>query len=82
MIMSGPKTDHLQANDWTLGQNEAKQPRRRQRKPRLDRTIREAEKAGKSVTSITTPDGVKLTFGEPAPDTSDEWDRRLDRGKH
>jgi len=76
------KIDHLQANDWTLGQNEAK-PRRRQRKPRLDRTIKQAEKAGKTVTSVTTPDGVTLTFGEPAPDANfDEWDRRLNNGPH
>jgi hypothetical protein len=35
------------------------------------------EKAGKRVTSITTPDGVTVRFCEPAKDTSnndlDEW---------
>jgi hypothetical protein len=77
------KIDHLQANDWTLGQNDSK-PRRRQRKPRLDRTIKQAEKAGKTVTSVTTPDGVTLTFGESAVDgtNENEWDRALSHGKH
>jgi hypothetical protein len=34
---------------------------RRQR--RIDRAIAEAERAGKVVTSVTTPDGITLTFG-------------------
>jgi hypothetical protein len=37
---------------------------KRQRKPRLDRLIKQAEQTGKSVNSITTPDGHVLHFGE------------------
>jgi hypothetical protein len=52
------------ADNWALGE----QPKpRRQRKPRLDRAIAAAERAGKTVTSIVTQDGVTLNFGEPAP---------------
>ena len=34
------------------------------RKPSLRALIEQAEKAGKNVASITTPDGVTLRFGE------------------
>ena len=37
---------------------------KRQRRPRLDRLIKQAEQTGKSVNSITTPDGHVLHFGE------------------
>jgi|SRR5262245_3462783 len=48
---------------------------KRQRKPRLDRLIKQAEQTGKSVNSITTPDGTTLTFGEPEPTeaTKNPW---------
>ena len=36
--------------------------------------IEQAEKAGKTVTSITTPDGTKLDFGE-ADRATNSWDR-------
>jgi hypothetical protein len=36
---------------------------RRASKPRIDIMIKRAERAGKNVTSVTTPDGVTLTFG-------------------
>jgi hypothetical protein len=38
--------------------------KRRERKPSVATLIKRAEKAGKTVTAITTPDGVTLTFGE------------------
>ena len=66
------KVHHLVAFGFDLGQ----QKRRRQRTPRLDRAIAQAEKAGKRVSSITTPDGVTLTFGEetkPEDNKLDEW---------
>ena len=46
----------------------------RQRRPRVDTLLKEAAKGGKTVTSITFPDGTKLTFseGEQAPD-SNPW---------
>jgi hypothetical protein len=40
------------------------QRRRRQRKPSIRKTIAAAERSGKTVTSITTPDGVTLHFGK------------------
>lgn len=58
----------------------------RKRKPTLRAALEAAQKAGRSVKSATVKDGeIVLEFGEPTPDTSDEWDRKLaelDRGKH
>ena len=50
----------------------AKPPR--QRKPSLKRMIAAAYRGGKNVTSITTPDGVTLRFGESEPTkASNPW---------
>jgi hypothetical protein len=55
---------------------------RRQRKPSVGKLIAQAEKFGKPVTSITTPDGVTLHFGT-AESAGNEWDEVLPRhGKH
>ena len=35
------------------------------RKPSIATLIKRAEKAGKPVTSITTPDGTRFEFGQP-----------------
>jgi len=35
----------------------------RKRKPNIGAIVRQAEKSGKIVTNITTPDGIVLTFG-------------------
>jgi hypothetical protein len=43
----------------------AARPRVSAHKPRVDVLIRQAEKTGKVVTSITTPDGFTLKFDEP-----------------
>jgi hypothetical protein len=60
-------------------------PRHRQHKPRkpsiaeLLKEAEEAEKTGKIVTSITTPDGTKYTFGEARADAVtplEEWRKR------
>jgi hypothetical protein len=42
-------------------------PKRRTRKPSIARQIKQAEKTGKTVTSVTTPDGMIINFGEPEP---------------
>jgi hypothetical protein len=42
----------------------------RKRKPRIRSMIREAEKDGKAVTSVTLPDGTTLAFGETSADDS------------
>ena len=50
--------------------------RQQRRKPRFDRMITEAEKVGKHVRSISTPDGYTLGFAEPedrAANDLDEW---------
>jgi hypothetical protein len=48
--------------------------------------LKAARAAGEKVKSATIEDGkVTLTFGEPTADTSDDWDRKLEkleRGKH
>jgi hypothetical protein len=51
------------------------QPKRhRQRRPSIKRMIVAAERSGKTVTSITTPDGVTLRFGEGEPtEANNPW---------
>jgi hypothetical protein len=48
------------------------------RKPSIRRMIAAAEKTGKTVTSITLPDGTVLQFG--ASDERNEWDTVLRHG--
>jgi hypothetical protein len=57
------------------------QPKRhRQRKPSIKRMIAAAERAGKNVTSITTPDGVTLHFGKVEDtEASNPWLADLDK---
>ena len=53
---------------------------RRQRKPSVGTLIKRAEKEGKSVTSITMPDGTVLHLGEPQPtESSNPWLADLDK---
>jgi len=62
--------------------------RRRKHKPRIDTMIKQAEKAGKNVASITTPEGYTITFGPPGADdvkpngNANPWDEVLRRGTH
>jgi hypothetical protein len=52
--------------------------RRKPRAPSIRKLVEQAEKAGKNVTSITTPDGTKLDFGEADRATNfNPWDRVL-----
>ena len=61
----------LKAESWCIGeQDKVKRPR----KPSLKRQIKAAEKAGKTVTSITTPDGTTLHFGADGSAATNEWD--------
>jgi hypothetical protein len=46
---------------------------RRGRRPRIDTLLAEAAKGGKTVTSITLPDGTKLTFGEGEQASGNPW---------
>jgi hypothetical protein len=60
----------------------ASRPARRHR-PRVDALIRQAEKARKVVTSITTADGITLRFDELERDTANNsWDKALRRASH
>jgi hypothetical protein len=90
-VTRAPKAARTAAGDPSLpiarGRCEpgAEKPVRR-RKPTLRAALVAAQKAGKAVRSATVKDGeIVLEFGEPTPDTSDEWDRKLaelDRDKH
>ena len=54
--------------------------KRRVRKPSIATLIKRAEKAGKTVTSVTTPDGTVLHFGEPEPtEANNPWLADLDK---
>jgi len=79
-----PFVHELRVNDYTLG--EQQKTAKRQRKQTLRAALEAAKAAGRSVKSATVEDGkIVLEFGEPTPETSDEWDRKLaelDRGKH
>jgi hypothetical protein len=58
---------------------------RRQRKPRVRRLIEEAEKSGKTVTSVVaTAEGYTLKLNEPqSPATTDNpWDQVLKDATH
>jgi hypothetical protein len=45
--------------------------------------IKQAEKTGKVVTSVTTSDGVTLRFGESEQDQpTNSWDEVLNRASH
>jgi len=66
-----------------IAKSAASPPPARRRKPRVDALIRQAEKAGKVVTSITTADGVTLRFDETKQDTANNsWDEVLRRASH
>jgi hypothetical protein len=57
-------------------------PARRQRKPSLTKALREAKKAGISVTGATfTADSVSLSFGEAAKSNGNDLDQWL-AGRH
>ena len=59
------KTVHLVGADLDLVLEQKPKRQRRTRKPRSIATmIKQAEKTGKSVSSVTTADGVTLTFGQ------------------
>ena len=47
--------------------------KRRERKPSVATLIKRAEKAGKTVTSVTV-DGVTLMFDQPSPAKRSSWD--------
>jgi hypothetical protein len=50
------------------------------RKASLRTLIKRAEKAGKTVSSVTTPDGTVLHFGEPQPtEATNPWLADLDK---
>jgi hypothetical protein len=63
MTMSDSNKVELRADNWTLG--EQPKPKRRQRKPRLDRALQQAKKAGVNVSgAMLAADGsVSLSFG-------------------
>jgi hypothetical protein len=63
------------------GQPQQPQPQRT-RKPSVSTLIARAEKKGKTVTSVTAPDGTVLHFGEPQPtEASNPWLADLTKAK-
>jgi hypothetical protein len=54
---------------------------RRERRPSVRALIKQAERAGKSVTAVTI-NGVTLSFGIQGIDETNEWDRDLFHGAH
>jgi hypothetical protein len=49
-------------------------PSRKSRKPSVSTLIARAERKGKTVTSVTAPDGTTLHFGEPPPtEAANPW---------
>ena len=68
-----PKIEALVANSPSANAQDGIRSRR-QRKPSIGRMIAAAERAGKNVTSITTPDGMTLHFGKAKlTDASNPW---------
>jgi hypothetical protein len=56
---------------------------RNPRKPSVNKLIAQAGKSGKPVSSVTTPDGYRIAFGEPVAGERNEWDEVLPRhGAH
>jgi hypothetical protein len=55
---------HKRDDDKPPNTDSPSSPRPRGRRPRIDTLLAESAKGGKTVTSITLPDGTKLTFGE------------------
>jgi hypothetical protein len=54
--------------------------RKRQRKPSIRTLIKQAERAGRPVTSITTPEGFALRFDQPEPaEVANPWLADLDK---
>jgi hypothetical protein len=54
---------------------ERDKPARRPRRPNIKTLLKESAQGGKTVTSITLPDGTKLTFGEQTSATNNNsWD--------
>jgi hypothetical protein len=48
-----------------------------QRRPSIAKMIKQAEKCGREVTSVTLPDGTKLDFSKPESTTSNDLDNWL-----
>ena len=68
---------HLIAADLVIGSPQIEPAKaKRQRNPRIDKMITQAERgAGRPVTSVTTPDGYTLTFGKPDADQTNDLDK-------
>jgi hypothetical protein len=69
VLVTSPLLDDYRGSYEALCNGTARPARkRRERKPSISAMIRRAEKAGKTVTAVTTADGVTLTFGQPSAD--------------
>src|SRR5262249_39531810 len=64
---AAPPSDKTNASKDAVAATAANRSSRRQRKPSIATLVKRAEKTGRRVTSITTPDGMIINFGEPEP---------------
>jgi hypothetical protein len=63
-----------QARPISFEQLSKRQSRAHARRPSMASLIKRAEKAGRRVTSITTPDGTTIRFADPEPsDATNPW---------
>ena len=77
-----PRTVRVCPPDGLHTPAEAARKLRKPRRPSISKMIAQAEKAGKPVTSITTPDGMTLRFGEHEPGALENpWFADLDKAK-
>jgi len=79
--MTDRKVHELKADDFTLEFPFGEKRKRGPRKAKLSTLIAQAEKAGKSVSSVTT-DGVTLTFGSPEPTKANDLDAWMKKHAH
>jgi hypothetical protein len=67
-------TDPFADDRPSLAEAIAKAAPPRRRKRGIAELFKRAEKTGKVVTSVTTPDGITISFGEPKPSgASNPW---------
>lgn len=64
----------LIAAGTVLGLDMTPRRQRKLRKPSIPTLVKRAEKSGKKVTSVITPDGTTIRFDEPQPtEASNPW---------
>jgi hypothetical protein len=68
-----PPSDKTNASKDAVAATAANRSPRRQRKPSIATLVKRAEKTGKTVTSITTPDGTTINFSQEPGEANNPW---------